>query len=122
MESWTLLRFRIHRAAAETFWDGLRSGIARIETVGPADLHTAWAVGQAFPDQDFSLVDRTSFSVMERLGVDRAASFDNDFAVYRFGPRPRSGLSGSALTRPGCVKHPANRYEALARNCSRAFS
>ena len=55
--------------------------------MGPADLHTAWAVGQAFPDQDFSLVDRTSFSVMERLGVHRAASFDNDFAVYRFGPR-----------------------------------
>jgi len=32
-------------------------------------------------------VDRTSFAVMERLGVHRAASFDDDFAVYRFGPR-----------------------------------
>jgi predicted nucleic acid-binding protein len=24
---------------------------------------------------------------MERLGVDRVASFDDDFAMYRFGPR-----------------------------------
>ena len=24
---------------------------------------------------------------MERLGVNRAAAFDNDFAIYRFGPR-----------------------------------
>ena len=86
-ECWTLLRSRIHRAAAETFWDGLRSGIARIECVGFADLHAAWAIGRAFPHQDFSFVDRTSFAVMERLGVIRAASFDNDFAIYRFGPR-----------------------------------
>jgi len=57
------------------------------EAVGPADLEVAWQIGQAFPDQDFSIVDRTSFAVMERLGVLRAASFDNDFAVYRFGPR-----------------------------------
>jgi predicted nucleic acid-binding protein len=30
-------------------------------------------------------VDRTSFAVMERLGIIRAASFDADFAVYRYG-------------------------------------
>lgn len=87
VECCTLLRFRIHKAAAETFWDGLRGGIARIESVGLADLHAAWAIGRAFPHQDFSLVDRTSFAVMERLGVERAASFDNDFAIHRFGPR-----------------------------------
>jgi hypothetical protein len=28
--------------------------------------------------------DRTSFAVMERLGVHRAVAFDDDFAVYRF--------------------------------------
>lgn len=86
VESWMLLRHRIHRRAAEAFWDGLRSGVARIESVGTADLHAAWAIGRAFADQDFSLVDRTSFAVMERLGIHRAASLDNDFAIYRFGP------------------------------------
>ena len=87
IECWTLLHCRIHRAAAETFWDGVRSGIAGIECVGLADLHAASAIGRAFPHQGFSLVDRTSFAVMERLGVIRTASFDADFAIYRFGPR-----------------------------------
>ncbi len=86
VESWTLLRYRIHRAAAEVFWDGLRSGVARVESVGGPDLEAAWAMGRAFADQDFSLVDRTSFAVMERLRIHRAAAFDNDFAIYRFGP------------------------------------
>ena len=87
VETWTLLRHRLHAAAAEAFWTGLRGGVARLEIVGSADLQAAWTIGRDFPDQDFSLVDRTSFAVMERLGVYRAASFDDDYAVYRFGPR-----------------------------------
>lgn len=87
VETWTLLRWRIHRGAAEAFWNGLRSGVATMEIVGPADLQAAWAMDRDFPDQDFSLVDRTSFAVMERLGLERAASFDSGFAVYRWGPR-----------------------------------
>jgi len=87
VETWTLLRHRIRPAAAEAFWAGLRGGAARLEIVGAADLQAAWTIGRDFADQDFSLVDRTSFAVMERLGVHRAASFDDDYAVYRFGPR-----------------------------------
>ena len=87
VETWTLLRWRIHKGAAEAFWEGIRRGVASMETVGPADLQAAWTMGRDFPDQDFSLVDRTSFAAMERLGLERAASFDSDFAVYRWGPR-----------------------------------
>jgi predicted nucleic acid-binding protein len=89
VETWWLLRHRIHRAAAEAFWGGLRSGVAFVEPVREGDLDVAWAIGEAFPDQDFSLVDRTSFAVMERLGVQRVASLDDHFAVYRFGPGRR---------------------------------
>ena len=89
METWSLLRNRIHRRAAERFWDGLRSGTATIEPVGTADLEAAWQIGLSYRDQDFSLVDRTSFAVMRRLGIDRAASFDDHFAVFRFGPKRR---------------------------------
>ena len=85
VESWLLLNSRVHRAAAEQFLQGIRSGIAHIEKVTLADLETGWAVGQAFSDQKFSIVDRTSFAVMERLGISRVASFDDDFAIYRYG-------------------------------------
>jgi predicted nucleic acid-binding protein len=89
VETWALIRNRIHRQAAEAFWEGLRRGVATVESVGPADLQAAWTIGRDFPDQDFSLVDRTSFAVMERLGLERAASFDTDLAVYRWGPGRR---------------------------------
>lgn len=85
VETWTLLRHRLGRSPAESFWEGLRNGVALVEPVGSADLEVAWAIGAAFPDQDFSLIDRTSFAVMQRLGIERAASFDADFAVYRYG-------------------------------------
>jgi len=86
-ETWTLLRHRLSRTAAMTFWSGLRAGVAAMEIVGAADLETAWSIGEAFPDQDFSLVDRTSFAVMQRIGVHRVVSFDDDFAIFRFGLR-----------------------------------
>jgi predicted nucleic acid-binding protein len=89
VETWTLLRYRVHRQAAERFWDGLRSGTAAVEPVGPADMESAWQIGLSYRDQDFSLVDRTSFAVMRRLGIERAASFDDHFAVFRFGPKRR---------------------------------
>jgi predicted nucleic acid-binding protein len=85
VETWVLLRHRLGRSAAERFWTGLRDGAAEIEAVTTADLAVAWAIGESFPDQDFSIVDRTCFAVMQRLGLRRVAAFDEDFAVYRFG-------------------------------------
>lgn len=87
VETWILLRWRLGREAAERFWDSLRTGGPGVEPVGAADLETAWAIGEAWRDQDFSIVDRTSFAVMQRLGVFRAAALDADFSIYRFGPR-----------------------------------
>ena len=86
VESWRLIRSRLGRRAAERFWSELRGGVAELEPVGPADLDVAWEIGRDFPDQDFSIVDRTSFAVMRRLGISRAASFDDHYAVFRFGP------------------------------------
>ncbi|MGH8934530.1 MAG: type II toxin-antitoxin system VapC family toxin [Egibacteraceae bacterium] len=87
VETWLLLRHRLSRSAAERFWQGLQGGLATIEPVGLADLQVALAISQQFADQDFSIVDLTSFAVMQRLGVQRAASFDQDFAIYRYGKR-----------------------------------
>jgi len=87
-----LLHHTRERKAAERFWEGLRTGIAVIETVTLADLEVAWEIGVSWRDQDFSIVDRTSLAVMRRLGIDRVASLDADFAVFRFGPKRRESF------------------------------
>jgi predicted nucleic acid-binding protein len=89
VETWTLLHYKIQRNAAERFWDGLRGGVAIIEAVGLADLEVAWEIGSSWRDQDFSIVDRTSFAVMRRLGIDHVATLDEHFSVFRFGAKRR---------------------------------
>lgn len=93
IETWVLLRARISIAAARRFWEGLRSGVAVIEIVSAADLEAAWQIGESYADQRFSLVDCTSFAVMRRLGIERAASFDHHFAIFRFGPGRRHAFT-----------------------------
>ena len=93
LETLALLRTRINDDAARRFWEGLRSGIATIEIVSAADLEAAWQIGESYADQRFSLVDCTSFAVMRRLGIERAASFDHHFAIFRFGPKRRHAFT-----------------------------
>lgn len=85
VETWLLLTHRLGRDAGERYWEAIRHGAASLEPVTAADLEVAFAIGEQFPDQAFSIVDRTSFAVMQRLGVLRAATFDRRFAIYRFG-------------------------------------
>ncbi len=89
VETWLLLAHRLGRSAAERYWEAIRGGAAAVEPVSAADLEVAFAIGESFPDQDFSIVDRTSFAVMQRLAVLRAATLDEHFAIFRFG-RDRS--------------------------------
>ena len=93
VETWWLINRRIRREVAEKFWEELRHGAVVVETVGPADLEAAWQIGQDWSDQDFSIVDRTSFAVMRRLGIERAASLDDHFAVFRYGPQHRHAFT-----------------------------
>ena len=87
IETWRLIRHRLSDFAAEQFWNGLRGGIATIVQTTDADLEAAWAISDRFPDQSFSIVGRTSFSLMERLGIPRVIAFDQDFEIYRYGRR-----------------------------------
>ena len=93
IETWTLLHHKLRRNAAERFWDGLRAGVAIIEVVGLADLEIAWEIGNSWRDQDFSIVDRTSFAVMRRLGIDQLASLDEHFSIFRFGAKCRHSFN-----------------------------
>lgn len=92
-ETWAVMRYRHNFHTAEKLVNTIRNGIARIEVSGLADLEAAAAIGVAFADQDFSLSDRTSWAIMERLGIHYAISLDNDFRVYRFGPGRRQAFS-----------------------------
>ncbi len=94
-ESWMVMRFRHGFEPAERLVDSIRGGIARVEVSGLADLEVAAAIGAAFPDQRFSLSDRTSWAVMERLGIHDAITLDNDFRIYRFGPDRRRAFTVS---------------------------
>ena len=46
--------------------------------------------------RDVSLVDRTSFIVMRRLGIDTAFTFDADFAAEGFDVLPATGTTATA--------------------------
>lgn len=84
-ETWSLLSAHLGRPAALSFWESLRDLQIPVLTLDPADLEAAWRIANAFPDQDFSFTDCTSFALMERRGIDEAFAFDAHFLVYRYG-------------------------------------
>lgn len=84
-ETWTLLATHLGRPSANTFWETLRDVQVPILTLDAADLEVAWRIAQAFPDQDFSFTDCTSFALMERRGIEEVFAFDAHFLVYRYG-------------------------------------
>ncbi len=87
LESWTLLRLRRGlNAADELIARILGRNLADIISVEPRDIWAALDIRETFSDQDFSLVDRTSWVLMERFAIAEAISFDDDFSVYRYGP------------------------------------
>jgi predicted nucleic acid-binding protein len=92
VETCLLAAARLGRGVANRFWDRVMAGAADLHFVTMADLERATQVRRSFPDQGFSLVDCTSFVVMERLRLQRVASFDDDFALYRFGPDRRQAF------------------------------
>lgn len=86
VETHRLAASRLGGHVADAFLRNVLGGSAAVEIVGLADLERAAAVREAYADQHFSLVDCTSFVVMERLRLTRVASFDDDYAVFRYGP------------------------------------
>ena len=93
VETWFLAARRLGIGVAEQLVNGIRTGIARIEPAIVADLEVAARIGEDFADQAFSLVDRTSWSIMQRLGVHEAISLDADFSVFRFGRDKRQAFT-----------------------------
>ena len=85
VETWLLTNSRIDFRTAEHFFQGVSNGSCEIVHISEDDWRRSSTIASRFPDQTFSIVDRTSFAVMERLGITQAVSFDDDFVIYRYG-------------------------------------
>ena len=93
VETWFLAANRLGTGVAETLVNAIRAGRAGVEVAGIADLEVAAQIHDAFADQEFSITDRTSWSIMQRLGVHEAISFDRDYLIYRFGRDRRQAFT-----------------------------
>ena len=92
VETWCLLRSRLGRAAAMAFWDGVGRGVVAVMGINAEDFQRGHEIAQEWPDQAFSIVDCTSFALMERLDIRRAFAFDKHFRIMRFGWRRQRAL------------------------------
>ncbi|MCY4104670.1 MAG: PIN domain-containing protein [bacterium] len=92
-ELWSLVNARQDCRTANRLVGAITSGISRVECTTGADLEAASLALTAFGDQVFSLTDRTSWALMERLAITDALSLDDDFRIYRYGPQRRRAFT-----------------------------
>lgn len=85
VETTTLISRWVGWRAARNWWLSIDESPVRVECVSEVDLERARSIALAWDDQNFSLADCSSFAVMERIGCRRVASFDSEFAIYRYG-------------------------------------
>lgn len=84
-ESYTLLRSRLGRRAAQEFLGRTHSGTYMTRVFVPESWEEAAEDLLAeYDDQDFSYVDATSFVAMRRLGLREALAFDRQFSTMGF--------------------------------------
>ena len=91
-ELWNLVNARADHHTENRVVTSIAAGIARVECAISADLRAAAAASATFPDQAVSLTDRTSWALMERLGITDALALDADFRIYRYGPERRQAF------------------------------
>lgn len=84
-EAWTFLCTRAGHTAAVGFLDALASS-ERVRLVFVGEELETEALGwlRKHDERPYSFVDATSFALMRSLAVDRALTFDSDFAIAGF--------------------------------------
>lgn len=83
-ETHALLLARVSRDVAWKVLFEIDHSSTTIIRVSSRDEQRAREILAQYADKEFSLTDATSFSVMERLGLAYAFSFDRDFGQYGF--------------------------------------
>jgi len=82
-ETVTLMRTHLSHDIACRFGEKLRQEqIALMLRITEHDEERAWDIFVRYDDKAFSFTDCTSFALMERLHIDTAFAFDEDFRQY----------------------------------------
>ena len=84
IESHALILSVLGRDRAAQFLQDMAESNTVVIRVRAADEERAKQILFQYTDKDFSFADALSFTVMERLGIRLAFSFDRDFAQYGF--------------------------------------
>lgn len=84
-ETMTLCRIRLGHRAATRVGDVLRDpAVVDLVRITAEDEDAAWRLFVGRPDKRYSYTDCTSFAVMRRLGLHRAAALDEHFRQEGF--------------------------------------
>lgn len=87
-ESVTLIRYKLHHAAAVKFWKMVHQlidgGLVKLIRVNHAKEDIAWTIFERYADQDFSFVDCTSFAVMQEQNISHVFTGDHHFRTMGF--------------------------------------
>ena len=82
-ETVTLIRMRLgHKIAVEVGRKLFDLTVTSLIKVTTADERKAWTIFQRYQDKRFSFVDCTSFALMQRLRIEAAFAFDDDFRRF----------------------------------------
>jgi predicted nucleic acid-binding protein len=81
-ECHALVLARMGRDVAEQFLDGLDESATTIVRVTEDDERAAREIIRRYRDKAFSFTDALSFTVIERLGIRYAFTYDRHFAQY----------------------------------------
>jgi predicted nucleic acid-binding protein len=65
------------------FWDGVSIGAFTIMGITAEDFRRGREIAQEWSDQMFSIVDCTSFALIERLDIRRAFAFETSGSLAR---------------------------------------
>jgi uncharacterized protein len=95
IESHALILSVLGRDRASQFLRDMEESNTVVIRARAADEERAKQILFQYTDKDFSFADAISFTVMERLGIRLAFTFDRDFAQYGLTalPQQRGGVT-----------------------------
>lgn len=84
-EFWFLVASRAGRDLADSALNSVFDSGTKLYEFNAKDVRSALSLADKYPDQSFSITDRISFAMLERLERNQVWTYDRDFAIFRYG-------------------------------------